>query len=63
MLCYKDKTFCENEDCRHFGPCPRSLTDDVLCEAVDWWGGDDAPVAVFVGRPDCFEPKEGLHGT
>lgn len=58
MLCYKDMTFCDRSDCKNFGPCPRSLTGDVEQDAAAWWGDWDAPIAVYVGPPSCFEPKE-----
>lgn len=44
MLCYRDRTFCTNPDCK----CPpgRRLTDEVIESAKRWWGGDDPPIAM-----------------
>ena len=64
MLCYKDKTFCPSEFYKTCGahdsahPCPRALTPAVQAAADAWWGGSDAPVALFLERPDCH-----LHGS
>jgi hypothetical protein len=55
---YKDMTFCPQHSCKHYGDdCYRSLTDEVLQEAADWWGDDpgDPPVAVFADIPECYE--------
>ena len=45
MLCYRDMTFCI-----HGNGCTchpnRRLTDEVRNQARDWWGGDDAPIAM-----------------
>lgn len=33
MICYRDMTFCSGEGCAKFGPCPRSLTEQVKADA------------------------------
>lgn len=62
MMCYKDMTFCTRKDCKNFGPCSRSLTEEVLDNADKWWGEGhrEAPIARFVPEhePECFEPKD-----
>ena len=57
MISFRDMTFCREKDCSCFGTCFRSLTDKVHEDAKDWWGGDDYPIAVFVGKPTCFKEK------
>ena len=51
MMTYRDMTFCEQKDCKHFGACFRSLTDMVNQKAESI----GLPVSVFVDRPECFE--------
>lgn len=58
MICHQDKTFCQETDCKNFGPCHRSLTEEVKKDAGRAWGGHGAPIAIFTGRPECFEGKE-----
>jgi len=56
MICYRDKTFCKEYTCKHFNvDCDRSLTEQVIFDAHQWWGGADAPISVFVDRPECYE--------
>lgn len=60
MMCYRDMTFCRFIECGRSGECPRALTDEVQRAAEKWWGGADAPIAVFTERPSCFvEPRVG----
>jgi hypothetical protein len=63
MICYRDMTFCRESSCAKFGDgdndCHRSLTVAVEHMAEHWWNGTkeertEAPVAVFVERPDCY---------
>jgi len=58
MMCYRDMTFCTETKCKNFGPCHRSLTDEVKKRAGEQWGGHGAPIAIFTDRPDCFEGKQ-----
>ena len=44
MLCYKDKTFCSVK-CDEL-KCSRNLTEEVRKAAREWWGSDNAPIAV-----------------
>ena len=56
MISYKDQCFCPfYKDCRQGDVCSRALTFDVKQAAADWWGSPDAPISVFVDRPDCFK--------
>ena len=59
MMCYRDMTFCEYTECKEFGKCFRSLTDEVKQKAHDWWGDieGDAPICQFAEQPDCFKDK------
>lgn len=64
MMCFKDMTFCNAKDCKHFGDreidpdmCFRSLTDKVKKEAEGWWGNDKYPICIFTEKPKCYTPK------
>ena len=58
MLCYKDMTFCPfYEDCKQATECHRPLTPEVIKQATEWWGGDDAPIAQFAEKPYCWAEK------
>jgi len=58
MICYRDKTFCKYRDCGKFGSCDRALTEFVKDSAEKWWGNKDAPIAVFIDKPECYEEKK-----
>ncbi len=55
MIHFRDMTFCREETCARFGPCPRSLTEEVIADGIAWWGGEDFPIAMFARRPKCYE--------
>jgi hypothetical protein len=56
MMCYKDRTFCTYwKECKSGEKCPSALTDDVRSGAKKWWGSDDAPIAMYIDKPQCFE--------
>ena len=59
MICYKDMTFCNFEDCQNFSQnkCHRAFTKELQEDADMWWGKPGAPIAFFMGKPDCFEEK------
>lgn len=55
MICYKDKTFCPYwQLCKIGYKCELALTEKVKQDAAKWWGGDNAPIAVYKGFPPCF---------
>lgn len=59
MICYKDKTFCPfYETCDKRNDCSRPLTPQVKAAAANWWGSDDAPIAVFVEKPQCHSDNQ-----
>ena len=60
MICYRDMTFCKHYlDCAKSDVCDRPLTPEVKAAAESWWGRDDeAPIAVFVEKPNCWEEDE-----
>jgi hypothetical protein len=63
MMCYKDMTFCRfYKDCAKADDCPRAYTDEVQAAAELWWGGEDAPVAFYMGKPSCHTPREESDG-
>lgn len=58
MMSYKDMTFCPFwKDCAYAKGCPRALTPDVKEAAVNWWGNESAPIALFVNPPTCYVEK------
>ena len=57
MMCYKDKTFCEFSKCNKWNSCHRALTQEEIDNATKWWGNVNAPIAIFVDKPDCYEEK------
>ena len=54
MLCYKDKTFCEDWSlCKKGTGCERAITDEVM------YGADARGLPICcVKQFDCFEKKE-----
>lgn len=59
MICYKDKTFCPfYETCAKQSNCSRPLTTDVKARAHNWWGNDNAPIAVFTEKPQCHSDNQ-----
>lgn len=65
MLCYKDRTWCGQTDCANWGKdCDRSLTEEVMEAAQEWWNKDNdpklgmAPICMFADKPHCFEEKK-----
>ena len=59
MICYRDMTFCWFKDCAEFGPCFRSLTDEVqeradpICDAAH-----KAHKAATAKRAQYLDPLE-----
>jgi hypothetical protein len=64
MLHYRDKTFCPfYETCSKQSDCSRPLTPQVKADAVKWWGGDNAPIAMFGEKPECHTDNvKSTHG-
>lgn len=63
MICYKDTTFCNFDECKNWTICPRAFTSEKEVAAGNWWkagGGDpkDAPVCFYCDKPMCFEEKQ-----
>ncbi len=59
MMCYKDRTFCPFwRECEAGEICRDALTEKVYDAAVSWWGGIDAPISQFAGRPNCWIGKK-----
>jgi hypothetical protein len=54
MMCYHDKSFCKDKDCKKFNECKDAFTDYHKAAAIRWMG-EDAPVAFYGNRLDCFE--------
>lgn len=59
MICYKDMTFCEFDDCKQWDRCDRALTATVQQAAQKWWGQlSDAPVSLFMDKPECYKKRK-----
>ena len=59
MVCFRDMTFCSYyKKCKNGNCCDRSLTDEVRENAKKWWNSDNAPIAIFMECPDCFDDLE-----
>jgi hypothetical protein len=56
MICYKDRTWCTFSTCSNFSrdKCFRAFTEEEKERAIKWWGSDEYPIAVFMGKPECF---------
>jgi hypothetical protein len=64
MIHYKDKTFCTfYETCLKQHDCHRPLTPAVKAAAANWWGSDDAPIAMFGEKPECHTNNASSAGT
>ena len=59
MMCYKDMTFCNEIDCFKFNTCPRAYNDEAKAGAFKWMG-ENAPVALWVDRPECYKEIEEM---
>lgn len=54
-MCFRDKTFCNFEDCAKFLTCKRGFTEKVRQDSIKWWGNENAPVCFYADKPECFE--------
>ena len=45
MICFKDQTFCLNQDCEHV-ECFRYISDKIIDDAIAWWGSDSFPMSL-----------------
>lgn len=54
MICYRDRTYCPYTTCAN-KTCERRLTEEIRAAAREWWGSDDAPIAVYGDRPECYK--------
>lgn len=58
MMCYRDRTFCPfHLTCAQGNTCDRALTEQVVADAIEWWGGKKAPIAQYGEHPKCWEEK------
>ena len=59
MIGYQDRTFCKESTCKHFGPCPRTLSEEIIEGARKWWKDieGEPPIWYFVSAPVCYEKK------
>ncbi len=57
MICYRDRTFCPFDTCKHFETCKIALTEQVKKDAKKWWGKDNPPIAEYVDKPNCYNER------
>lgn len=43
MIGYRDRTWCSSPNCRN--ECGRQFTERDRQKAIQWWGGEDFPIA------------------
>jgi hypothetical protein len=58
MMCYRDRTFCNDEKCAEFSTCPTAFTKKDKVAADKWWGKAGAPVAFYASTLKCFKKKK-----
>jgi len=59
MIGYRDTTFCPHwKECKSGVDCPKALTDEIKESAKLWWGSCDAPIAIYIDKPKCFEMEK-----
>ena len=66
MTCYKDRTFCITSYIDGCGntKCDRNFSEEERTKAVEWWGGDDYPVAMgFFKSDECGYIKPDISLT
>jgi len=44
MMCFMDRCFCSSPACTN--KCGRKLTPELIQRGIEWWGGEDFPVAI-----------------
>ena len=55
MMCYRDRTFCAYDKCKHFRSCDTALTDSDEKKAKQM----GLPLSLLFGeRLECFELKK-----
>jgi len=54
MICYRDMTFCDYRDCKHWEECHRKLTEKIMKDADHI----HIPIAKFAEKPHCFERED-----
>ena len=57
MLCFRDRTYCPFSDCALFDDCPTAATPQVVADAREWWGSDDAPICVYCEPLECYKEE------
>lgn len=61
MMCYRDRSFCGLENCKHFHSCEYACNDEVYRRACCWWGSDNPPISIrYPTDGICYEPMEDM---
>ena len=54
MICYRDRTFCTESTCSKHLDCDKFLTQEIIENAMLWWGNDQPPICLYVSKPNCY---------
>jgi hypothetical protein len=62
MMCYRDRTFCKQDDCKKRETCIDYFSEYHKKKAKEWWGKGggkrgEAPVCFLVNAPECYEKE------
>lgn len=57
MIGYRDRTWCGSPNCQN--KCGRKFTEEDRASAVEWWGGEDFPLAVSNFCDEEEPPHDG----
>ncbi len=57
MICYKDRWWCPNSDCKKFDSCYRALTEEEKANAKRIGLGDYIDKPAEPKALECYEPK------
>ena len=58
-MSYGDITFCGfYKNCIDGKKCHRAFTPKIKEKAIKWWGNENAPIAYYISKPNCFKEKK-----
>jgi len=60
MISYKDKTWCDAQQCSKFEACDRAYTQKEKERAIKWWGQPNVPVSFYLNPQSliCYAPSQ-----
>ena len=60
MMCYKDRWWCPNADCKKFHECDRAFTDAEKAKAEACGLGDYVDMPCEPKKLECYEPTRQM---